>query len=170
MAPNRPHRGHRVVQVGGEQDAAAQLGAYLTETPHDPVIEAVYGVALGGRTRVQHREQTAVVLLGKGLHLDPHIALAHQLEHLAEQRERLAVADAELPGLRQSQPADVPATGNLGVVMHDQPAVAGGMDVQLDPVRVQHDGSAESCPRVLVLVAGSASVGDDAGSKHGHQR
>ena len=55
-----------------------------------------------------------------------------------------------------------PEAGNLGVVMHDDRAVAGGVDVELDAVGVQHDRPPEGGARVLVFVAGGAAVGDDA--------
>ena len=59
-----------------------------------------------------------------------------------------------------------PEPGNLGVVMDHDGAVASGVDVELDPVGVQHHRPAEGGTRVLVLVTGSAAVGDDAWASH----
>ena len=39
------HRRHRIVEVGRQQDAPAQLRAAASQTPHDPVVEAVHRVA-----------------------------------------------------------------------------------------------------------------------------
>ena len=55
-------------------------------------------------------------------------------------------------------------------MMDDQTPVPGGVNVQLDSVRVQRHRPPERRQGVLVLVAGGAAMGDHAGSGHGRQR
>ena len=45
--------------------------------------------------------------------------------------------------------------------------VAGGVDVELDAVGIEHDRAAERGAGVFVFVSGRAAVGDDIGSRHG---
>ena len=80
---------------------------------------------------------------GQALHLDPHIVIAQELQHFLQQRERLAVADPDLPGFRRGQQRDRADAGKLGVVVDHDGAVAGRVDVELDSVGVQHDRPAE---------------------------
>src|SRR3954470_14343487 len=49
---------------------------------------------------------------------------------------------------------------------HDS-AIVGRMDVQLHAVGIEHDGSTEGGSGILVLVTGSAAVGDNARASHG---
>ena len=95
------------------------------------------------------------------------VAFAHQVEHLGEERQRLTVPDAHLPGFRPREQADGSESGNLGVVMHHDRAVPRRVDIELDTIGVQHDRPAEGRARVLVFVPGGPTVGDDAGTSHG---
>ena len=72
------------------------------------------------------------------LHLDPDVPVSHQIQDLAEQRQGLAVADAELPGLGERELGNRSQPGNLRVVVHDDPAVSRRVDIELDAVGIEH--------------------------------
>ena len=82
-----------------------------------------------------------------------------QLEHLLEGR------DPELPQLDQRACPERPAGGGEPVepevVEDDEPAVARGLDVELDVVGADLDRALERGEGVLELVVRRAAVGDD---------
>jgi hypothetical protein len=143
----------RIVEIRGEQDPAAQRGPRLAQAAHDAMVEAVHRVALGHGPGAEHREQRPVVRRRQSLQLHPHIAVAHELEYFLEQGERLAVADPHLADLLQREQRDRPVARHLGVVVdHDRP-VAGGVNVELDAVRIHHHRASERRAGILVLVS-----------------
>ena len=130
------------------------------------MVEAVHRVALGRRPGVQGAEELVVVLLGQALDLDPDVLVPDQVENLGQERQQLAVSQAELAGLFPGKPRDRPDPGDVGVVVHDDRAVAGGVNVELHPIGIQHHGAPERGSGILVFVPGRAAVGDDSGSSH----
>ena len=101
------------------------------------------------------------------LHLDPDVPVAHQIQYLGEQRQRLAVASIRTCLASASESCEIgPTPGDLRVVVNDDTAVSGRVDIQLDPVGVEHDRAAKGRSRVFVFVSGSAAVGDHTWASH----
>jgi hypothetical protein len=60
-----------------------------------------------------------------------------------------------------------PDSGDLGVVVDHDAAIAGGVDIQFHAIRIEHHGTPEGGSRIFVLVSGSAPVGDHNWPTHG---
>jgi hypothetical protein len=167
---DRLHRSDGVWGSSGEQHAPAQLRPKPAQPAHEGVLEAVDRIALRRRTGIEDRKQPRIARRLERFDLDPHITIAHYLEDLGEERHPLAVAEAHLADRAEVGLRNRPEAGQLGIVMHHDRAVPGRVHVELDAVGVEHDSTTKGGQRVLVLVSGGASVGDDAGSRHGRQR
>jgi hypothetical protein len=51
--------------------------------------------------------------------------------------------------------------------MDDDATILGGMDVQLDTIGIEHDGSTKGGSGVFVFITGGAAVGNHARASHG---
>jgi hypothetical protein len=95
------------------------------------------------------------------LDLHPDIELAHERQHLIQQRQGLAIGEPDPAHLRRREERDGAEPGHIRVVVHDDRAVPRRVDVELDAVGVEHDRAAKRGPRVLVLVSRGAPMGYD---------
>src|SRR5215213_6698762 len=125
------------------------------------MIEAVHGISLGGWSAIEHLQELGVVLLRQRLHFYPDIPLPHQLQDFAEKGHSFAVPQANVACLRKRELSDRANPRDVEVVVNHDSTVSRGMDIELDPIRIQHDGATESRTRVLVLVPGSTPVRDN---------
>ncbi len=162
-----PHRGDRIFQVGGEQNAPTQLRSSFSEPADDAVIERVNRVP--GRTwaAIEDLKERPIMIHWEALHFDPNIPVIQQVQHLGQQRESLSVPYSHQSGLVQRELGNGSHAGNLGVVVHHNGPVPCRVYVELDPVRIQHDGTPKGRAAVLVLVAGRPSMSDYTRSSHG---
>ena len=91
---------------------------------------------------------------------------AEQGQDLAQERDGLAVGEAVLLHRVQRQVADPAQALERRVVVYDDGAVAGRMDVQFDPLGAQGLGATKGGAAVLMLVAGCTTVSDTQRSSH----
>ena len=119
-----------------QQGAQPELRAEPGKPRGDPVVEAVDGIPGGEGTAVQRGQERGVVGHGQRLDLDPHVPVADQLQRRRKRRDRLAVRQQPGRRLGEGQGVERLSAGEFRVVMHDDAAVGGGVDVQLDPVHV----------------------------------
>ncbi len=166
----RGQDGNRVGDHRVEQHAPPEPRPQPAEPAHDRMLEAVDRIAVRRRAGVQGCEERRIPRRVERFHLNPHIPVAHQVQHFGQQGDALAVSQAGLAQGPQIVSRYGAEAGQLGVVMDHDDTVPGCVYVELHPVRVQHDCSAECCEGVFVLVTGSAAMCDDAGSRHGRQR
>src|SRR4029078_8453836 len=88
---------------------------------------------------------------------------------LDQRRNLLPIGFRGLPGFAEGKASDGADAGNVRVVVNHDAAVPGGVDVQLNTVRVEHDRSPEGGSGIFVFVAGSAAMGDHTRAWHGQE-
>ena len=132
-----------VEEVAAEQDPAPEPRPPLAQSRDDAVVEAVDGAACRGP--VQHFEEPFVPLAREALDLDPDLQPLERYERLLEGRERFPIGES-MSGKRSGGQVGEPADArNDGIVVDQEHPVAGGVDVELDPVGAQRTGPAKGC-------------------------
>ncbi len=100
---DRTHRGDRIFEVGGEQNAPTQFRPSFSEPANDAVIERVNRVPGRAWAAIEDFKESAIVSHWEALHFDPNIPVIQQVQHLGQQRESLSVPNSHQSGLVQRE-------------------------------------------------------------------
>jgi hypothetical protein len=92
--------------------------------------------------------------------LHPDVVVSDDREGLRQAGYRFSIGQAALLHRLGVEFRNRPETRQSGIVVYDQDAVAGTVDVELDPVRAELYCPAKGSEAVLRVVAGRAPVGD----------
>jgi hypothetical protein len=156
-----PDRRDGVEQVAAKQDSAPEPRPLLAQPGDDTVVEAMDGTASRGRGAVENREERLVPLTGEVLDLDPDLQSLERDQRLLEGRKGLSIGETvigERGGGKVGEIADAP---DDGVVVDQEDPVAGGVDVEFDPVGPQLRSPAKGRQRVLAGRARGPPVPED---------
>src|SRR5262245_52769872 len=98
------------------------------------MIEAVDREPLVGPIRLERLDELPVEAGIEIFHLDVYPQIAEHRERFLERGDRLTVPEPRRSERLEWQCSDRAVAGHHGVVMHDELAVGGRVNVELDPV------------------------------------